>query len=165
MSASKEECIQIARKRLLIYLKNVKDAIAKYGFLNYHTEEEIDAGIELTPWDIEKDHDKDLIDDWIDVIDQAIDGYLIKPRQPYDTLSNCWAVVYIGQDVWLVWHDDKGYHGVISPDGFVMSHLEEEVSNIDLWMAKYGCWPIREGYLLSPSSNVLIYEIGKDYFQ
>lgn len=152
MARTKEETITEARKKIPAYVRDLASSIERHGLLSPQTEDIFDHGPGLSGWNTT--NDMSPVSEWIEVVDQSIDGYLVQPRKPLASLRNCWALQYTGEDLYLTWIDHRGWSSTLYVDHISMSNLTNGFF-IDEWLRLYGAWPIREGLISPPNKQIL----------
>lgn len=152
MTRTKETTIADARVKIPAYVKDLVSSIERHGILSPQTEDIFDQGPGLVDWNTTDDMVP--VSEWIEAIDQSIDGYLVQPRKPLVSLRNCWALQYTGEDLYLTWIDHRGWTSTLYVDHLSMADPKDG-SFIEEWIKEYGAWPIREGLIAPPNKGIL----------
>ena len=145
-----EDIVSKFKHDMLGFLRDVKAAMLRHGLFYEKIEYLFDKGICIQ---IETDS-SDVYDDEhaISIIDKSLDGYIVSARKPLSSLKNTWAFQYTGEgDMYLTWVTESSVTTTM--------FLEKLITDGPMLIAsagKEGCWPIRDGYLPSPSKNQII---------
>lgn len=156
---TREDCVSRFRTDLSEYLQKLKHSCDEYGLLSEDTETFFDTGIpDMVLWEGAEDpSSSEDIDIYIEAIDSAIDGYIVRPRVSIKTVRNAWVLQPTGASICVTWVDDRGYTGIVYDTYILMEAPQDDI----FWRAiyKYGVWPLKDDYLPTPRTSQLQDEI------
>lgn len=144
----RQEFIRAVRAQISRHLNKFKQMCDTHGLFSPEAEEVYDDFVEIR-------YDEVTVGDAVYIVDNAVDGYLVKPRVQVSDAKACWAFAYTGGgDVHLVWFSSQctAWH-----HGSCLKACSGQDSTYTLYIKPIGIWPVKEGLLPIPPSNKIQY--------